>query len=261
MRTFCYLITMSLACFLPNLSAQEQAPQPATDVPAKPGETVKSPNQIAFTNLPEEKREAFFKHRREAYRLFNDKRIVEAHEEILSALKIFNEDPETLNLLGSCYVEFRDFPKAKLYYDQAIKLAPSVTSILFNILEMEFVTRNWQNCLDQAKSLLTKLSADDVATRRLAEFKMLLCYQALGNDAEAEKLANLYDPLKEDTPFYYIAQAALCYKKKDPVAAEEWNTRAMRVFNNPAIIAPWQDTLIEYGYIKSFYGGEQTETK
>jgi len=261
MTTSRYWITIFLAGFLQNLSAQEQAPEPAAQAPVKSDETVRSPNQIAFTNLPEEKRETFFKHRREAYRLFNDKRIVEAHEEILSAMKVFNDDPETLNLLGSCYVEFRDFPKAKLYYDQAIKLAPDVTSILFNILEMEFVTRNWQKCLDQAKYLLTKLPAEEVATRRLAEFKMLLCYQALGNDAEAEKLANLYDPLKEDTPFYYIAQAALCYKKKDTVAAEEWNTRAMRVFNNPGIIAPWQDTLIEYGYIKSFYGGEQTETK
>jgi hypothetical protein len=258
MSTSRYWITILLASFLQNLSAQEPSPAINGDTP-KRDETLKAPNQVAFTNLPLEKRETFFKHRREAYRLFNDKRIVEAYEEIQSAMKIFNEDPETVNLLASCYVEFRDFPKAKLNYDQAIKLAPDVTSIKFNILEMEFVTRNWQKCIDLTKDLLAKLPAEEVATRRIAEFKMLLCHQALGNDAEAEKLANLYDPLKEDTPYYYLAQAALSYKKKDFVVAEEWSSRAMRVFNNPAILAPWQDTLIEYGYIKSFYGGDQSK--
>ena len=29
---------------------------------------------------------------------------------------------------------------------------------------------------------------------------------------------------------------------------------AGRVFRDPNILAPWQDTLVEYGYIKSFYG-------
>jgi hypothetical protein len=36
---------------------------------------------------------------------------------------------------------------------------------------------------------------------------------------------------------------------------------AVRVFNNPAVIAPWQDSLIEYGYIQSFYGGDQSQVK
>jgi hypothetical protein len=34
---------------------------------------------------------------------------------------------------------------------------------------------------------------------------------------------------------------------------------AGRVFANPAVIAPWQDTLIEFGYIESFYGGLSKE--
>lgn len=261
MRAISFFMTVLFAGLTQMITAQESAPSTDATAGKKAADVGKSPNQIAYSNLPEEKRETFMKHRNEAYRLFNDKRIVEAHEEVLAAMKIFAEDPEVLNLLGSCYVEFRDFPKAKTYYDQSAQLAPTVTSIAFNIAEMEFVTRNWQKCLDLFKGLLLKLPADDVKTRRLAEFKMLLCYQALGNDAEAEKLANLYDPLKEDTPFYYLAQAALCYKKKDNVKAEEWNSMAVRVFNNPAVIAPWQDSLIEYGYIQSFYGGDQSEVK
>ena len=234
--------------------------QVAIEVPGdKEAAQQKAPNAVAFSNLPEEKRKQFFKHRTEAYRLFNDKRIVEAHEELALATKIFDQDPEVINLLGSCWVEFRDFNKARALFDEATKLAPGVSSIIFNIGEMEFVTRNWQKCIDIFNGYIALAGEKDTFMVRIAEFKMLLCYQALGKDDEAEKLANKYDPLKENTPFYYLAQGALCYRKKDMVKAEEWNAMAMRVFNNPGAMAPWQDTLIEYGYIKSFYGGEQGE--
>jgi hypothetical protein len=60
--------------------------------------------------------------------------------------------------------------------------------------------------------------------------------------------------LEDDSPFYYYAQAALAYESKNTLKAEEWLAIASRVFRNPAALASWQDTLIEFGYIKSFYG-------
>lgn len=251
-RIFPILFSCSLAAFL-------HAQVPLDGAQEKVADQQKAPNAVAFGNLPEEKRTQFFKHRTEAYRLFQDKRIVEAHEELTLASKIFDQDPEVINLLGSCWVEFRDFDKARTLFADAIKLAPGVPSITFNMGEMEFVTRNWQRCIDVFQGYLAQAGEKEPIMTRIAEFKVLLCYQALGKDDEAEKLANKYDPLKENTPFYYLAQAALCYKKGDTIKAEEWNATAMRVFNNPNAMAPWQDTLIEYGYIKSFYGGEQAE--
>ena len=38
------------------------------------------------------------------------------------------------------------------------------------------------------------------------------------------------------------------------IKAEEWLAMAGRIFRDPNVLAPWQDTLVEYGYIKSFYG-------
>jgi hypothetical protein len=32
--------------------------------------------------------------------------------------------------------------------------------------------------------------------------------------------------------------------------------RGGRIFQNPAILSPWQDTLMEFGYIKGFFGGD-----
>ena len=58
---------------------------------------------------------------------------------------------------------------------------------------------------------------------------------------------------------FRFAQAAIAYDDKDLVKAEEWLARASRIFTNPEVLAPWQDTLVEFGYIKSFYGGELKE--
>lgn len=211
--------------------------------------------QKEFTNLPEQQRKDFVAHLQEAGRLFNQKRVFETLEELHKANKIFGKSAETYNIQGSCYVEFRDFVKARKCFDEALKLGPDLAEVHFNIAEMEFVTRNWQACIDKMKLTLTKLPANSTATIRLVEFKIMLCLIALNKNDEANAMAEKYDPIDDDSPFYYYAQASLCYRDKDLMKAEEWIQMANRVFQNPAIISPWQDTLIEFGYIESFYGG------
>lgn len=213
--------------------------------------------QKEFSNLPEQQRKDFVASLQEAGRLFNQKRVFETLEELHKASKIFGKSAETFNMQGSCYVEFRDFVKARKCFEEALKLGPEMAEIHFNIAEMEFVTRNWQACIDKMKVTLEKLPANATPTRRLVEFKIMLCLIALNKSEEANTMAEKYDPIDDDSPFYYYAQAALCYRDKDLINAEQWLQIANRVFQNPAIISPWQDTLIEFGYIESFYGGAQ----
>lgn len=217
--------------------------------------------QKEFTNLPEQKRVDYLKFVNEATRLFNQKRIFEALEQIDEARKIFDRNVDIFNLLGSCYVEFRDFTKAREFYDKALALEPKSSIVLFNIAELEFVTRNWQVCLEKMKEVLPLIPDMSVQTKRIVELKILLCYLALDREEEAKALANKYDPLRDDSPFYYYAQASLCYRDKDLIKAEEYLQKANRVFVNPAYTAPWQDTLIEFGYIASFYGGADLPTE
>lgn len=211
--------------------------------------------QKEFTNLPEQKRIDFFKHLQEAGRLAEKKRIFETLEELYNANKIFEKSAHVHNMRGSCYVEFRDFTKARQAFDEALKLGPELIELHFNIAEMEFVTHNWKPCLEKMEDTLKRLPDDSIATRRLVEFKIMLCHIALNQNDEANKMAEKYDPIDDDSPYYYYAQAALCYRDKDLIKAEQWIQIANRVFQNQAIISPWQDTLIEYGYIESFYGG------
>jgi tetratricopeptide (TPR) repeat protein len=213
------------------------------------------PNQQAFLNLPEEQRNEFIKLLGEANRLFQQKRIFETMETIEKARKIFTESPEIYNLRGSCFVEMRSFDKALADFQKALTYTKDNPSIEFNVGEIYFVTKEWQKALETFEKI-SKLIPDQpntLALRRLVEFKMLLSKKKLGMTEEVAAMAEKYDFL-DDSPYYYYAQAALAYEKNDLIKAEEWLAIASRVFQDPNILAPWQDTLVEYGYIKSFYG-------
>ena len=241
------ITTFCLFALLLPLAAQNDAP------PAGEEKQELLPNQRAFLNLPEEKRREFLKHLEEATRLFQQKRIFETLEQVNKANAIFTDSPELHNIRGSCYVEMRAFDKSLAEFEKAAALSKDNPSIIFNIGEVHFVTKQWQKAHDIFEQVMKLLPPENMALGRLVEFKLLLCKKKLGKDAEATALAEKYDFL-DDSPFYYYAQAALAYDAKDLVKAEEWLARAGRIFRDPNILAPWQDTLVEYGYIKSFYG-------
>lgn len=218
-----------------------------------------APNQQAFLNLPEEKRKEFIKHLGEATRLFNEKRIFETMEELDKATAIFSDSPEIHNLRGSAYVEMRSFDKALVQFEKAKSYMKDDPSIDFNIAEVYFVTKQWKKAADLFEKILKSMPQQNSALSRLVEFKILLCKHKLGLNDEVKALAEKYDYL-DDSPYYYYVKAALAYEQKDLVKAEEWIARANRIFRDPAVISPWQDTLVEYGYIKSFYGEDSGTT-
>lgn len=240
------------------------APLSAQETPAKSesAETKREllPNQQKFLNLPEESRKNFVKHVGDASRLFQEKRIFECLDKLAEANKIFDESPEVYNLRGSCYVEMRAFDKALVDFSKARELTRGEPSVEFNVGEVYFVTQEWQKALDVFVEVMKKLPPENIALGRLIEFKIMLCKKKLGQENEAAILAEKYT-FEDDSPYYYYAQAALAYDKEEMVEAEEWLARAGRVFRNPAVLAPWQDTLVEYGYVKSFYGNDQSPTE
>lgn len=213
------------------------------------------PSQQEFLNLPEEQRVKFAKHFGEASRFFQQKRIFECLDSISEAEKIFANSSELLNLRGSCYVEMRAFDKAMTAFDEALKITPKNTSIRFNVGEVMFVTKQWKEAQDVFQEILGDIPESNIALGRLVEFKILLCKIKLDQKEEAMILAEKYD-YQDDSPYYYYSQATLAYEQEKLLEAEEWLGRANRIFRDPNIIAPWQDTLVEYGYIKSFYGEE-----
>ncbi|MFT3991932.1 MAG: tetratricopeptide repeat protein [Luteolibacter sp.] len=216
--------------------------------------------QVAFSNLPEEQRKQFLENLQEANRLFQQKRIFEAIAALDKADAIFPNSSEALNFRGSCFVEMRAFDKALENYEKARKISPGNLVIQFNIAEVYFVTKRWKEAHDLFKDVLAALPMESVGLNRLVEFKILLCQKKLGMTAEATALAEKYDYM-DDSPFYYFAQAAKAYDEKDEVKAEGYLASAARVFRNSEVLSPWQDTMIEYGYVKSFYGGDVSSSQ
>jgi tetratricopeptide (TPR) repeat protein len=238
-------------CLFPfaMLHAQE-APAPKPEL---------RPYQQEFSNLPLKQREDFSKKFTEGQRLFNEKRVFEALEKVNEAEAIFADSPELLTLRGACDVEFRNFEKAMESFVKADKLIPGQQSILFNIAELNFVTKDWAAAETSLAKVLAmvpaKPSANDLQLSRLVEFKLLLSKLKLGKKEEAAKMAVKYDYL-DDSPYPYYAEAAIHFSEGREIEAEAAMARGGRIFQNPGILAPWQDTMIEFGYIKGFFGGD-----
>ncbi len=239
-----------LACLVPfsALTAQEAAEE-------KPKAELNEYQQ-AFLNLPEKERADFLKAFGEAQRLFSQKRIFDTIDKLTEAEKIFADSPELHNLLGACQVEFRAFDKAMVHFKRADELQPNEPTILFNIGELHFVTKNWKACEETFTRVLDMVKDEprQLALSRLVEFKLLLTKLKLGKEDEVASMAEKYDFL-DDSPYPYYAEAALHYHAGRELEAEAAIARAARIFQNPAILAPWQDTMIEYGFIKSLFGG------
>ena len=238
-----------LICLLPLAVLRAQEP-PAPQQKLQPF-------QVEFSNLPEEKRKEYATKLRDAQRLYGEKRIFEALEKGNEAKKIFEKDPELMTLMGACQVEFRNFDKAMEYFKSANELVPDQTSVLFNIAELHFVTKDWAAAeADLAKVIqLTSDQASSLQLSRLVEFKLLLTKLKLGKKEEAQQLAKKYDFL-DDSPYPFYAEAAIAFDAGKEIEAEAAMGRANRIFRNPAVLSPWQDTMVEYGYIKGFFGGD-----
>lgn len=249
---------LSLLVLVTPLTAQNEA-KPVEKTPVAEQQPL-MPNQQAFLNLPEEVRKEFVKHLGEAQRLFQQKRIFETMDELNKAAKVFEDSPEIYNLRGSCFVEMRAFDKALVEFEKARSFTKENPSIDFNIAEVLFCTKEWKKSLDLFEKILKSLPPENISLGRLVEFKLLLCKKKLGMNAEVASLADKYD-FSDDSPYHYYAKAALAYDEKNLIKAEEWLAIAGRVFQDPNALAPWQDTLVEYGYIKSFYGDDASEGK
>ncbi len=163
--------------------------------------------------------------------------------------------PAALNIKGACYVEIRAFDKANAIFQEVLKASPNNTNVQFNLAEVDFVTKNWATAHDRFTKLIPLLPAQNKAMIRLCEFKLLLCQLKTDRVKEAIALKDKHDAW-DDSPFFYYSRAAILYHEDDKLGAEKMLRNVRYVWRSDEALAAWQDTLIEFGYIRSFYGGD-----
>jgi len=251
------ILTLSLT---PYLFAQE----PSADTPAEK-ELAKADEASPrvkmwreFSNLPKEKRQEYGQNVTKAQNLFNQKRIFDTLEALDELDKIFPDHPASLNIRGACYVEIRAFNKANTIFKKILEVAPENTNVLFNLAEVDFVTKQWSSAHDRFEVIIAKIPKSQKSMLRLCEFKLLLCKLKLDKADEAKALMEKYD-VWDDSPYYYYSRAAIEYHADNKLEAEKMLRGVRFVWRNNAVLAPWQDTLIEFGYIRNFYGGDTEE--
>jgi len=214
--------------------------------------------QKKFTNLPEEKRQEFSQRLTKAQNLFNQKRVFDALQEVDELDKIFVDHPAAMNIRGAAYVEIRAFNKAYPIFEKILKFTPKSTNVRFNLAEIDFVTKKWKSAEKRFTEVISLLPASNKAMIRLCEFKILLCQLKTDRLDEAIALRDKYDSW-DDSPFYYYSRAAVLFHEGDKEAAEKLLLDARFVWSSDASLSSWQDTMIEFGYVRSFYGGDNDE--
>ena len=272
MKQITQLTTTATACLMlalpsPAQDADQQEPKPdnaqqapatATDdqapVPA-PAPSISPREQ--FDALSPEQRQQFNNMLMQAQALFSQKRVLDTLQVVDELDKIFVGHPAALNIRAACYVEIRAFEKAYPIFEKILELTPESTNVQFNLAELDFVTRKWESAHKRFSDLISTLPANNKAMIRLCEFKLLLCKLKMGRVEEAAAMSEKYDSW-DDTPYYYYARAALVFHQGDKQAAEKILLDARFVWGTAAL-SSWQDTLIEFGYVRSFYGGEYAE--
>jgi len=240
--------------------AEKKTPETEADTPA-----AKKPQfLVELEALTKEQRTKYLTHYQKADQLFKQKRVFECLDEIHQLHQIYDGNPASLNLQGACYVEFRNFSKARKAFNKALKSSPESFNISFNLAEIDFVTKDYKKALSQLEELQKRLGEANnkgaSSMSPLIDFKVLLCKLKTDDKEGARKMLEGTDFL-DDSPFFYYGHAAFEYDSDNSNEAEIWLARAGRIFRNETLIAPWQDTLIEFGYIKSFYGGDLEDSE
>jgi tetratricopeptide (TPR) repeat protein len=156
---------------------------------------------------------------------------------------------QTHNLKGAAYTKMRDFEKAEASFARAVELIPEAFHARFNLTEIAYVTGRYEEAEKGFRKLLEDFPQTQLATRRLIEYKILICKLKLGDEDAAKGILATLDYL-DDTPAYYVCNAALAYSKEDREAAEEWIQSARRIYS-PTQMEVFLDALVEAGWIET----------
>lgn len=193
--------------------------------------------QLEFSKLLESARKSFESHD-----------ISSALAALEEAGDLYEMHPDVLNLRGSCYVELRDFEKALTDFSQALKKMPNSPAIHFNIGEVHFVSKRWDDAIQSFNQAKDRLAPESDALLQLIDFKLMLCEAGRGNRVEFEARADANSRV-QGTPLSEYTKVVRAFQAEDESAAGDAFKTISELFPNAEVKAPWNDTLTEFGYV------------
>jgi len=91
-------------------------------------------------------------------------------------------------------------------------------------------------------------------TYLLAELKYYIAAKKLNQGDIAKTFEEKYD-YTFDSPIYYYINAVKEKEAENDIEFQTWLSKSRSIFRQQGALDAWNDTMVEAGYIRSFYGG------
>lgn len=189
-----------------------------------------------------------FRKRMDAAKAAYGKRdIAAARAELEAAGIIDGNHVELLTLRGACHVETRDFTSALADFSAAVEKAPGNGFLHFNRGEVLFVTGRWAEAIEAFRLAEEHLFHGSESVMPLIDFKLMLCEAGRGDRDAFERLAEA-NQASPDAQLAAFTKVARALEAEDNAAAAVALAAARESSPNAADLAPWHDTMLEFGY-------------
>jgi tetratricopeptide (TPR) repeat protein len=174
---------------------------------------------------------------------FNHKNYDAALSALAPALQSPSQGAEALNLKGAILTKQKNYDAALACYNQALKASPAYFPARYNVGALLALRHQWDAAIDYYRNLLI-----DQPNNELVEYKLLLLL--IHQNADPELQAKLFaTDLPTNTPAWYYATAARCYKKGEVKEAAKYTETAKNIYGDQTDI--FQEELDESGLNKN----------
>ena len=189
-----------------------------------------------------------------AFREFDANNFPQALKE-LDALDARQPDlAASQNLRGVILMRQGIYDKAEAALLEAARIDPKFWNARFNLAEIPFLQKNWEEARNRFQKLLSS-SQSDLASEatQLVQYKILLTYLLEGKENMVDSILAKLE-LSSDTPAVQYVKAAVALQHKNDKEAKDWMAVAEKNFS-PQLNKLFVESFYEVGWLER-PGGE-----
>jgi Flp pilus assembly protein TadD len=230
-----------LAAALPLIAAAQENPPPAAPPAAA---------ELGDAKLSEADQQKLIKIFQDVQEMRKQNRFTDAVARLDEAEKISPKNGLIFTMRGDVFLapRRRDFDLAKEQFLKAKELDPQNAGPAFNLAELEFARHDFPTAAAAFRKLVADFPKLPQVIRHLAISRIVICEARQKKFDEAEKLIKEHFTFMDDTPAYYMSNAAISFSKKDEKMAQEWMLRATSIFKEQQI-GPYIDAFKEMRWL------------
>jgi len=257
-----FTFVLSLAALPVLATAQDGTGSPA-GIPAAAPKAEEDPSLDKLKSLKPEQVEKIKKAINEASSFVGGIRLQEALQRLAEAEAIEPDLFMVHNLKGAVFTKMRLFDPARESFKKARQLNPGSFHPKFNLAEIDFVEAASKARAGDETGAATQFATAqkqfealvagnaDEGTRKLMQFKIVICQLKQGQVGEAEKSVKGFSYI-DDEPVYYMGHAAIEFHKGDKAEAQTWIDSANNIWRTaPQSVTIYMDSFIEVGWVET----------